>query len=108
MNLRFVEDVKEDNLVATVAEMVQALDHGLRIREEVAKEHDQALAADHGGQLMQALGDVGGPGRLEVGKHGENRSELRAFASGRQAGLDAAIECDQANWVLLMDHQIAQ
>ena len=53
-------------------------------------------------------GDVGLARRLQVGQHRQDGAQLRALAARRQAGLDARVERDQADRVLLVDHQVAQ
>ena len=47
-DLGLVEDVEQDDLVPAVPQVVQALAAPARVGEQVAEEHDQALAADHG------------------------------------------------------------
>ena len=64
---------------------------------------------EHGGDLHQALGDVGLARRLQLG---QQRQHVARFASastlGRQALANLLVERDQPDRVLLMDHQVAQ
>ena len=109
MHLGLVEDVEQDDLVAAVAQVVQALQHRLRVGQQVAEEHDQALAADHGRQLVQARGHVG-LRRSASGwpaATGCCRAACRLLRGGRLAWM-LRVERDQADRVLLVDHQVAQ
>ena len=62
----------------------------------------------HGGDLRQAVGDVGLAGRLQLGQQRKHVADLRAFALGRQAFANLFVEGDQADRVLLVDHQPAE
>jgi hypothetical protein len=73
--------VEENDVVAAVAEVMQALDHRLWVGQQVAEEHDQALAADHGGELVLPGG--GTPVQLGryLAKEDDLRDDLNAYAA---------------------------
>ncbi len=64
--------------------------------------------ADHPGDLVQALGDRRLARRPQPGEQREDVPELRPLALGRQALADLLVERDQADRILLVDHQVAQ
>ena len=53
MHLGLIENVKQDDFVAAMAQMVQAVQHRLGIGQQIAENHHQAFAADHRRQLVQ-------------------------------------------------------
>ena len=54
----------------------QRLQNSLRLREQIAKEHHQAPMLEHGGDLVEAAGDVGLAGRLEIRQQRKHVPEL--------------------------------
>ena len=81
---------------------------GSGVAQQVAEEHDQAAMPDHAGDLVQALRDLGRSGRLELGQQRQDIAELRPLAPRRQALPDLLVEGDQADGILLVDHQVAE
>ncbi len=106
--LGLVEDMKDDDVVTGKPKAMQGSQHRCGVRQEVAENHDQAAMPHHAGDLMQARFDVGFAGRLELGEQREDIAKLRPLAPRRQALADLLIEGDQADRVLLVDHQIAE
>src|SRR5262245_21944455 len=103
-----VENVEQDDVVAAVPHAAEGLEYRPRLLEQVREEHDQALVAEHRGQLRDALGDVGFPRRLEVGQVGQDVTQLRPLALGRNYVAELLVERNHAHGVLLIDHQVAQ
>ena len=94
--------------MAREPEPVERLQDRLGVAQQVAEDHDQAAVADHAGDLVQAGLDVGLARRLELGQQREDVAELRPLAPRRQALADLLVEGDQADRVLLVDHQVAE
>src|SRR5260370_22112090 len=55
MDLGLMENVEEDDFVAAMAQVMHPLQYRGGVGEQIAEQYDQALAADHGGQLVQAM-----------------------------------------------------
>ena len=84
----FVENVKQDHIVAAMPQPAECLKDRSGVAKQIGEDHHQAVVPQHGGNLRQALGDVGRPGRLELGQVGENVAELGAFALGGETVAD--------------------
>src|SRR5208337_3674384 len=106
--LGLVENMKDDDVVTREPEAVESPQNRLGVGQQVTEDHDQAAVADHAGDLVQAGFDIGLAGGLEPGKQGQNVAELRALAPRREALTNLLVERDQANRVLLVDHQVAE
>jgi len=93
MHLRLVEDVEENDpsLPRCRSGAAPPGTRG-RLGEQVAEDHDQALARTIARQLMQTAGHVGVARRRQVGQERQDIAELRALGARRQAGLDARVK----------------
>src|SRR5260370_18242212 len=58
MDFGLIQNVEKDDFVAAMAQVVHPLQYRAGVGEQIAEQYDQALAADHGGQLVQAMVDV--------------------------------------------------
>ena len=79
----------------TMAEMVQAVHHLLRIAsQQIREKNHQALRADHRGELVQAGSEIGSAGRLQTSENSKDRGQLGSPALGRQEASNGSIKGD--------------
>ncbi len=75
LDLSFIKHMKEDDFVATMAKVVEAVHYPGRVAaQQISEENHQALGADHRSELMETAGQVGGARRLQGGEQAENGS----------------------------------
>src|SRR5262245_36293886 len=53
VNLGFIEDVKENDLVSRVPQVMEALQHRFGLGHEVAEQNDEAFVSDHDRQQVE-------------------------------------------------------
>ena len=61
----FIQDVEHDHVVPPMSQSAQGVQHGQRVGQQIGKQHDQTAMPQHGGDLRQALGNVGRPLRVQ-------------------------------------------
>jgi len=100
--------VEDEDLVALVPEMTKGTEYVAGVAIEVGDDDDEATTMDAFGETMEDLGDVGGTARGEVFELAEEDVEMDGGGAGRDEGADLGVEGDEADGILLADHEIGK
>ena len=103
-----VEQVKDDHLVAAVAEVAQTAEDLLRVVEEVGYQDDQSAPRQTLGEVVQDRGGAGVGLRPGAGELGQQHVEVALHRTGRHVGQGAVAEQGQADGVPLAQHQVGE
>ena len=63
---------------------------------------------DHGREILQVAGNLGGTGGLQFRQNRQDVSQLGPLAAGRQTVPDFFVEGHQTDGILLVNHEVGQ
>src|SRR5688572_13056898 len=103
--LGVVEDLEDDDLVLPVPEVLQPLQHATRIVHEVGDDDDEPPAPNLLRDARQAGADVGAGSGLDILQLAQHELEMAPRRPRRDETPDGVVEQQQADGVLLVEHQ---
>src|SRR5258706_6604142 len=100
--------MEDDHLVATEAQVLDAVEDRLLVIEEVADEDDDSLAADLAGDLVEDTADSRLLPGLKASERGHDVMEAREVAGARDVLLQWCIEHPNRRRIALVENQISE
>lgn len=101
-----VEDLEEDDVVAAKAELFEGGLDGFGFVEEVGHDDEEATMANECVGCLAGGGEVGSRAGLDAGELSNDASELAGVGAWFDVGLEAIVEGEQADAVLLAEEEV--